>query len=141
MSIAGQAERPLDVREFASDDAAPRNARRFVTAVLTQRRADERVVADLTLVASELVSNAVEHVGDGAITVSVGSHDGVEWLLDVQCRVPPTGEYPPVADWIVARPDHPSGRGLGIVRGLTDTVAVEASGGLLVVRCRRRAGV
>jgi anti-sigma regulatory factor (Ser/Thr protein kinase) len=81
------------------------------------------VLDDVALVVSELLTNALRHSAAASdITVVVSSGDGrfivtVENLVDA-VRPPPTPA------WRVAAPAAPSGRGLGIVRGLAPEVAV-----------------
>jgi len=112
-------------------------ARAFVARVLVGQVPD-RVVGDLRLVVSELVSNAVTHGAAATVKVVVDlSDDG--W---VALEVVGGGDLPPALSdpgrWAIAPVDAVSGRGLGIVRALVDEVATATVDGEVAVRCRMR---
>ena len=83
----------------------------------------EPELSEMTLVVSELVSNACEHgAGPPVIVTGRRSESGVSIAArnptDAQTRVPPSDE------WTMPEPLAPRGRGLAIVARLADTVEV-----------------
>jgi anti-sigma regulatory factor (Ser/Thr protein kinase) len=123
--------------QLAADVTQIAVARRYVRAELGDRVPAD-VLADLQLIASELVTNAVEHGDAPSIRL------GVECDADVaSVWVHSDGPSPnvgPVETWQVAGEDAITGRGLGIVRRLADEVDVDQSGSTLVVTARRHVG-
>jgi anti-sigma regulatory factor (Ser/Thr protein kinase) len=111
-------------------------ARRFVADRLNGVAADRRIVDDLRLAASELVTNALGHGEHEPVVVELGVNTGVV-SLSVTSRSP-DDHVAPVSDWIVADADEITGRGLGIVRTLADDVSVWRGGGLLTITVERR---
>jgi anti-sigma regulatory factor (Ser/Thr protein kinase) len=107
--------------------------------MLQQAGAPADVVRDLRLVTSELASNIIEH-GDGAgFDVSVEHGACSAWSVAVSGALrPATPLLRAPEHWTVAAADERSGRGLGIVRMLTDDVTVIQQGGRVVVRCTVR---
>ncbi len=91
----------------------------------------EDVVVDAQLIASELVTNAIEHGVGGPVTVVV--QRGVDAVAVAIESVGPAPDVGAVDDWRVADAEEISGRGLGIVRALADEVAVTRSPGRLVI--------
>jgi anti-sigma regulatory factor (Ser/Thr protein kinase) len=119
-----------------SDARSPAAVRRWIQNRLGEEHADPATTADLVLVASELCANAVQHVKATEITVSL--HRDAEWWT-LSLRSVTTDSSPPdTSSWMVASPDATSGRGLGIVRALTDHVDVATGDGAIVISCRRR---
>jgi anti-sigma regulatory factor (Ser/Thr protein kinase) len=110
-------------------------ARRFVRAELEDRVPIE-VVADLQLVASELVTNAVEHGVPGAITMSISLSESAAAISvtsygnDVTL-LQSAGSFMP-------RSDLRSGRGLAIVRRITDQLDIATLQGMTTVTAHRR---
>lgn len=104
-------------------------ARRFVRASLTGVSA--AVNADAQLIASELVTNAVEHGSGGPVVVAL-HHRGVELDVIVESIGPSPG-VGEVGEWRVASPDEISGRGLGIIRNVADHIDVRRSDNRLVI--------
>lgn len=127
----------LHAISFPSDVSTPRTARNWVRTRLEESGADSGLVDDLVLVASELCSNAVEHVDATAITLAITIDDPDWWELVLTTHTLDAAP-PRTSAWALATPDAVSGRGLGIVRRLTDHVAVESLAGRLVFTCRRR---
>jgi anti-sigma regulatory factor (Ser/Thr protein kinase) len=121
--------RQFDCSSDFSDVAA---ARRFVRQALTG--IDPEVSADLQLVTSELMTNAIEHAASPHVTVELEIHDG-----EVVLTVTSHGSAPlaPVESWVPAPPDARAGRGLAIVRELATEVEVEHAAGALRVRVHR----
>jgi anti-sigma regulatory factor (Ser/Thr protein kinase) len=121
--------RQFDCTSDFSDVAA---ARRFVRSSLADVSAD--VVADLQLIVSELMTNAIEHGSCSDVTVELGVDDR-EIVLSVTSRG--EGEIPPVAEWVAAPADALAGRGLAIVRELASHVWVTRDGDLSTVHVVR----
>jgi anti-sigma regulatory factor (Ser/Thr protein kinase) len=129
-------------REERSFDAVPtsaRAARDFVVRELRDHGATKAEICDYALVVSELATNFIEH-GDGArVTVSVESADPGWWEVSIVGDVsePPDGVLRPDT-WRVAGADAASGRGLGIVRHLMDSILTSATDHQVRIQCRRR---
>lgn len=127
-------------REHQIFDAMPtsaRAARKFVGEILRQRSAPNSVVVDFRLVASELVSNVIEH-GDGmGLTVFGDFSDQNWWEVGVVAgSTLSSSKMKHPNEWTVAGSEDRTGRGLGIVRKLMDDVIIDISEGLVSVRCR-----
>lgn len=93
-------------------------------------------VEDLSVVFSELVSNAVRETPDGAdpVTVRATADDqGVQLEVTnaVDERHSETG-----SDWDLDDPLRSGGRGLLLVSAFVDDVDVDLAGDRLVLRCR-----
>jgi len=128
----------LDFDVPAQTDAIA-GARHAVVQHLARHGVPSTVVDDIELVTSELVTNAIIHpprvAGDGSVQVHIGLTDAIE------VRVANHGSaaaIPPVDQWRPAPAKALSGRGLGIVRRLSDAVTVEQVGAHAIVTCRRR---
>ena len=129
-----------DERRFAPDTSSIGAARRFVRERVRRSlgRRDVRpdLIGDVELVVSELVTNAVEYgfsepvivrvvAEPSALVVSVGSARSAAGIAD-----PST--------WAGPVPAMRTGRGLAIVRAVTDHVSVEADGSTMTVHCTFR---
>ncbi|MET0459254.1 MAG: ATP-binding protein [Ilumatobacteraceae bacterium] len=126
------------VADVPSEPGQVAAARHAVVAFLTEQGVPSNIVDDLELLTSELVTNAIIHpdaTGDQVVGVQVDASDTV--VISVS-NVGPAAAIPPVDDWLPAPPLAVSGRGLGIVRRLCDSVSVEQHGDLTIVSCRRR---
>lgn len=117
------------------DASSSRLAREWVSSRL-EGLADRQVIDDMRLVASELCANAVQHVAAATIDVRVDISNPRWWILAVTSH---TGgpEPPPVSSWKIAVASAPAGRGLGIVRRLSDRLTVEHGEQSFVVTCWR----
>ena len=128
---------PLTV---AADGSQIARARRFVRDWLTDVDGmDGDVVADLVLVTSELMTNAVEHGTDDEVQL-VLADDGRASTLSVTSRAAERA-FDAIGDgssWNVAEPTSLTGRGLGIVRSLVDDVAVGRTGDRLTITVTKR---
>jgi anti-sigma regulatory factor (Ser/Thr protein kinase) len=125
----------LDVRRVPDQVAPTRHA---LVAFLVEHGVPSTIVDDLELIASELVTNAIVHPDDGGghpVRVEVETSDTIVVAVS---NVGSAAAIPPVDEWVPAPPLAVSGRGLGIVRRLSDAVSVEQRGELTVVTCHRR---
>lgn len=94
-----------------------------------------RLAADLELVVSELATNVIVHTDRECITVGVERTDE-GWVIEVDgadALVDPIVDHAPLGD-----EPQPGGRGLVIVRALTDTVEVVERDGARLIRCLKR---
>lgn len=97
---------------LAHTAAAPREARRFVTATLTTWHLDE-LIEDVVLLVSELVSNVIYHTDETAVLTIARTND------HVRCSVVDQGGTPPKPR--AAAPSDRTGRGLQLVDRLSAT--------------------
>ncbi len=109
-------------------------SRHFVRSHVGADVADDRA-ADIVLVASELVSNAIEHGSGGDITIRVERDDDTVELVvaSMSPSLPMLRTEPAAADAL-------RGRGLQIVATLSDAVAIEAAEGVVSVICHFAVG-
>lgn len=110
-------------------------ARRFVRNELFGR-IPEPAVADLMLIASELVTNAFEHGTSDPVRITVRSNTD-----EASVAVTSGGNaerVPALDNWTTAEADRLSGRGLGIVRNIADDIDVDRSGDTVTITVRRR---
>ncbi len=116
--------------ELDADLAQVSTARRFLRANLTG--VSEGIASDAQLIASELVTNAIEHGTGGSVTMAVQrGDDAVAVTVESVGPAPNVGA---VSEWRLADVDEITGRGLGIVRAVADDVSVTRSPGRLVIR-------
>jgi anti-sigma regulatory factor (Ser/Thr protein kinase) len=97
-----------------------RKARDFTAATL-ERWDLKALIQDAVIVASELVTNAIRHAGDGASESPDSPWVGLAWLFTpgrVVCVVTDHSSKPPVL--VLPGLDAESGHGLQIVHALTD---------------------
>ncbi|CAN5365538.1 hypothetical protein BH23ACT3_BH23ACT3_15210 [soil metagenome] len=130
-----QASALRESTRVAADTANVGKARRFVRRVLSECGADA-VVADLELVASELVTNAVEHGNGDDIDITVTCDGGRQVTVTVTSHGG-TDNVGPSDEWRVAEPGSITGRGLGIVRDLADHIDVRKRTGELRIVVER----
>ena len=98
--------------ELEADLAEVGTARRFIRANLVD--VPPGLNADAQLVASELVTNAVEHGVGGPVVVALCRGDAsIALTVESVGPAPDVGE---VDEWQVAPVEEITGRGLGIVR-------------------------
>jgi anti-sigma regulatory factor (Ser/Thr protein kinase) len=120
--------------EVSPDLTQVANVRRFVRSTLADL-VPATVSSDLQLLASELVTNAIEHGASGSVFVEVTADDERAGLA-----VHSTGPSPgvgPVDSWAVADAEAITGRGLGIVKAIADVVEMRQSRDALVVTVYR----
>lgn len=121
-------------RDFVSVPESIGDARDFIRGVLRDDAVAPGIIDDVTLVVSELVTNAVGHGSGGPVTVRIETAPD-----EVVCVVRSTGgPLPDPATWRSPGVSGRTGRGLAIVRALADAVEVEVDGSSVVLRCRFR---
>jgi anti-sigma regulatory factor (Ser/Thr protein kinase) len=125
---------PIEI-ELASDESSIPDARRMVAGALRAGAVDEAVTADLLVVVSELVSNAVTHGGGGAVGLAV--RDAAD-CIEVTVVSDGTADVGPVPSWIMPPPGSVGGRGLALVRALSDRVDAASDGDRFAVTASRR---
>jgi len=136
-AVAGRTVARLVVDVPSSPDQVS-TARHAVVAFLVEQGVSSVVVDDLELLTSELVTNAIIHPDATASQVVVVEVEAADTVVISVSNVGSAAAIPPVDDWQPAPPLAVSGRGLGIVKRLCDSVSVEQRGDLTVVSCRRR---
>ena len=96
---------------------------------------DHELAEELELVASELVTNVIQHTNADELTVSIGREPD-RWVLDVS----QADELALDGPRTLPEPSSPTGRGLFVVQALMDTVTVVDGPGGRSIRCTRSAG-
>lgn len=109
-------------------------ARRFVGRELSS--ASPELVGDMQLIVSELVSNAIEHGASEQVTVEI-SVSSTKVMMSVESHGF-AEQLPPLETWALAAADELSGRGLGIVRDLADTVQVVRENSSVTITVHRK---
>lgn len=121
---------------FTARATTSHDARAFVTASLTSRVATS-TLNPVRLIASELVSNALQHGGAGEVELTLHlAEDAVE--LSVVGGQTTPAQLPDPSLWSVAPATATAGRGLGIVAALAEHITLGTRDGMLVVHCRVR---
>ena len=125
------------VIEVPGRAAAVARARQAVAQFLALRGVPTVVVDDMELVTSELVTNAIIHppAPVDVVRVEVAASDTVSVAVS---NVGAAAAIPPVESWRNPSPHALSGRGLAIVKRLSDVVSVRQVGDRAVVTCQRR---
>lgn len=108
-------------------------ARRFVRERLDD--APPGVVADLEIIASELLTNAVEHGPPGPLSIAIDHHDSTVSLTVDSPR--PDTDLLAAETWSMAGVEEITGRGLAIVRRLADDVSVDQTATSLSITATR----
>jgi anti-sigma regulatory factor (Ser/Thr protein kinase) len=121
---------PADAATMAVDGASLVAVRRFVAARAQIAGLPAGRVADLTIAASELAANTIEHTAGGG-TIAVWVEDG-----RVVCQLTDTGYLTdPMAGRLPVPADRPTGgRGLVLVNQLCDLVRVHTRPGATTIR-------
>jgi anti-sigma regulatory factor (Ser/Thr protein kinase) len=96
------------------------------------------VTADLVLVTSELVTNAIEHGRSSSVLVTART-DGSMASVTIRSGGA-TDQLADVDAWHTAAPDRVSGRGLGIVSAVADHVEVVRAGDEVEITVSKRFG-
>ncbi len=115
-------------RTFSADTTSVGEARRFVRDVAAEaiRRSsrEDELRGDLQLAVSELVTNAIEYGLDEPVVVRVALAPGAV-TVSVRSARTSTGIADP-STWAGPLPAMRTGRGLAIVRSVSDEVSVDA---------------
>ena len=101
------------------DETAPRRARAVVRDTLTRWQLVD-LVPDAELAISELVTNALKH-GLPPVVLEI-RHATTDLRIAVSDGRPPSGQH---EDQVVSRDDDESGRGQGIIEGVSDRSGVD----------------
>ncbi|HEY1117590.1 MAG TPA: ATP-binding protein [Acidimicrobiales bacterium] len=112
-------------------------ARQAFVAWLAELADEDELLEDMSVVVSELASNAIEsadHVEGGAEVRAEVDGDVVN--VEVSNRVP--DGITDIRHWDLDDPLRGGGRGLMIVRAYTDSLVVDSTEGTVTVRCSRR---
>lgn len=125
---------PIDIELTAEEVSIP-DARRCVADGLEAAGVDGVVVADLLVVVSELVSNAVMHGAGGAVQLAVRDIDG---CIEITVVSRGGADVGPVPTWTMPPPGAIGGRGLALVRALADQVVASGDAGAFAVTASRR---
>lgn len=127
-----------DWHRVAVGDQASTVSRRHVETWLRTRGATPAEIDDLSLVASELAANVVQHGDAHELLVRLDDSDSSRWTLEVVGgrNLLPAHLADPTS-WEVSRPQDTHGRGLGIVRKVVDAVEVLIELDVLTIRCHR----
>lgn len=125
-------------RTFSAESTSIGAARRFVRDEVADALADrgDELRGDLELAVSELVTNAVQYGLDQPVSVSV-SVTPAEVVVSVRSARTSSDIADP-STWAGPLPAMRTGRGLAIVRSITDEVAVEADDASVTVHCTFR---
>lgn len=134
-SVARAMVDPVQAKlEVAADLTEVATVRRFVRTTLNDL-VPVAVASDLQLLASELVTNAIEHGTAPSVLVRVtADHDRAGLAVHSSGPSPGVG---PIDSWAVADVEEITGRGLGIVRAIADDIEMRQSGDALVVTVYR----
>ena len=93
----------------------------------TDGKLPARTSEQMQLATSELVSNALMYGKAGPIVMTVHVSPDAAWVR-IANDSPPTARLPPVSDWAISGSNDRSGRGLGIVKAVSDQIQVEREG-------------
>ncbi len=122
-------------RQFTADTASIGAARRFVRGAVPGE-VDDDLVGDVELAVSELVTNAVEYGLAELVTVRVAADEAALVVSVSSART--AAEIADPSMWAGPLPAKRTGRGLAIVRAITDEVSVEADQSTVTVHCTFR---
>jgi anti-sigma regulatory factor (Ser/Thr protein kinase) len=112
-------------------------ARQAFVSWLAQVSSDDELLQDMSVVVSELASNALDGGDPGEPGAEVRADvDGDVVNLVVSNRIP--DGVTDIRRWDLDDPLRGGGRGLMIVRAYTDSLSVDSTGGTVSVRCTRR---
>lgn len=123
---------------LASGPGSIGSARQAFGTWLGQITADPELLEDMSVVVSELVSNALDggHRSEPDAEIHAEVDDGDVLHVVVSNRLPDGATD--IRHWDLDDPLRGGGRGLMIVRAYTDSLAVDSSAGTVSVRCTRR---
>jgi len=123
---------------FLANNAAVVLARHLLGDWLEHQPVDADATGDILLLANELCTNAVSAAPEGSVVLRAAVQDDAV-LVEVEDEGGAPPSFP--SDYDAGPPDAlaESGRGLFLVKALSDEVAVEVHDGRTVVRCVKRA--
>lgn len=122
---------------LGTDPGSISAARQAFMSWLGQVSTDHDLLQDMSVVVSELASNALDGGDPGAPEAEVRADlEGDVINLVVSNRVP--DDLTDIRHWDLDDPLRGGGRGLMIVRAYTDSLSVDSTGGTVSVRCTRR---
>lgn len=113
------------------------SARQAFGTWLGQATDDRELLEDMSVVISELASNALDGGPDDDPAAQVRAEITGAVLEVVVSNTVPDGAAD-IRHWDLDDPLRGGGRGLMIVRAYTDSLAVDSTGGTVSVRCTRR---
>lgn len=123
--------------KLGADPGSIGDVRQAFTTWLQQVSGDEELLQDMSVVVSELASNALDGGDPGGPEAEVRAElDGDVLEVVVSNRLPEG--VTDIRHWDLDDPLRGGGRGLMIVRAYTDSLAVDSTGGTVSVRCTRR---
>lgn len=119
--------------------------RRFVRTIVAPHVDDQTRLGDIELATSELVTNAVEYGDSAPVLVRVDTGP-TQIVVSVASSIAPTRSADRVKASALGHADRPSaappitrtGRGLAIVRAVSDLVEVDSDEATLTVTCTFR---
>ncbi len=124
-------------RHYEGEAATLRAARRDVLSWLDERGADEGVKQRAALIVSELATNALQASPGQTYTVQVCFVDDDHAAISVRNHT--SGDRPPAREhWKLTDRSSLRGRGLAIVKSLSEDVTVDGDQGEIVVTARIR---
>lgn len=122
---------------LATDTGAIGSARLAFETWLREACPDDELLEDMSVVISELASNAIE--GADPLAPEAHVHALLEDdVLELTVSNRPPAEVTDIRRWDLDDTLRGGGRGLMIVRAYTDSLAIESSGDLVSVRCTRQ---
>ena len=124
----------LGQRSFAAATGSIREARRFVKAEVARIGTDSAPLDDIELASSELASNAVEHGSGSRFRVAIIAGDA-HVDIEVTSEFVGRGVAEP-SEWARPSADSISGRGLNLVKTLSEDTWVRTVDGSVTVGCR-----
>jgi len=122
--------------QTSSIGAARLFVRRAAAEALDLASPESDLRGDLELAVSELVTNAIEHGLGEPVTVIVSTTAGTV-VVSVRSVRTPSGIADP-STWAGPLPTVRAGRGLAIVRAISDEVSVDADDATVTVHCMFR---
>ena len=125
---------PIEI-QLASDKASIPDARRIVAEALRAGRVDDELTTDLLIIVSELVTNAIAHGTGEAVGLAVREVAG---RIEVTVVSDGRAEVGPVPSWTMPSAGSIGGRGLALVRALSDQVDAGSDGDRFAVTVSRR---
>ncbi|MGC0420960.1 ATP-binding protein [Embleya sp. AB8] len=114
---------PMALVELPMTVHAPKQAREYIAAVCAAAGLEADIVAMVLIVVSELVTNAVRHVGHGLVSLDWELRNG-RLIVDVGDDAP---QKLPHAQWV--SDDTEGGRGLLLVLSFTEQYVVMRADG------------